>query len=189
MNGNEYEKLKSDYMIKTFVQEEQFGQWLRKFFYLNHELNKEYDSIYQDSFYVVFYELVTIGIEYGKNILDHLKSGNNKEKTEFYFELIKGLENLKSKFSETEFQFIEYKRHSVSHIFQNHYENRISDSGKYQTKRKGKSIDDNNSELKSVILENGSDKEFDINMTKKLYPNITEMYTRLEQIKTHYNKK
>lgn len=64
MNKIEYERLKLDYILQTHANEELFGQWLRKFFYLNSELNKEYDSIYQSSFYVVFYELVTAGLEY-----------------------------------------------------------------------------------------------------------------------------
>lgn len=171
---------------KTFVKEELFGQWLRKFFYLNIELNKEYDTIYQDSFYVVFYELVTVGIEYSRDIVERNES-NSEEKVEFYTELTKGLERLKSMFTETELQFIEYRRHSASHIFQEHYEKRTLDNGKVLAKRKGKSIDDLDSELKGILIEYGGDKSFDINMTKKLYPKVAEIHARLVQIQSHYN--
>ena len=73
MNKIEYEKFKFDNILQTLANEKLFGQWLRKFFYLNNELNKEYDSIYQSSFYVVFYELTTVGIEYSKKVFEHLK--------------------------------------------------------------------------------------------------------------------
>ena len=188
MDKAQYEKLKIDTVIKTFVQEEQFGQWLRKFFYLNAELNKEYDTIYQDAFYIVFYELVTVGLDYSINVLSAVEKSNNKEKIEFYTELIKGLSELKTKFTKTEFQFIEYKRHNSSHIFQNHYENRISNNKKFISKRKGRQIDDINKELKSIILKYGNDKNFDNYLTKKLYLNTSELYQRLVEIKTHYNK-
>ena len=187
MNKIEYEKFKFDHILQTLANEELFGQWLRKFFYLNSELNKEYDSIYQSSFYVVFYELVTVGLEYSKKVLGHLKNSENLEKKEFYLELIGGLKNLKSLFSESEFEFIEYKRHSSSHIFQNHYEKRITDKGKIITKRKGKLIDKLNKEYKKTLIEHGFDRGFDEYMMRKLYPKITEFYNKLEKIKTHYN--
>ena len=187
MNEIKYKKLKFDHILQTLANEELFAQWLRKFFYINNELNKEYNSIYQNSFYIVFYELSTVGLEYSKSLLEHIKNSQNFEKKEFYKELINGLISLKSLFSESEFEFIEYKRHSASHIFQNHYENRISNKGKILTKRKEKLIDELNSEFKEILLKYGFDRGFDKYMTSKLYPKITELYNGLEKIKTHYN--
>ncbi|AGA78885.1 hypothetical protein [Echinicola vietnamensis] len=188
MNKIEYERLKLDYILQTHANEELFGQWLRKFFYLNSELNKEYDSIYQSSFYVVFYELVTAGLEYSKKVFESLQNSENHEKKEFYSELIGGLKILKLLFSESEFEFIEYKRHSCSHIFQNHYEKRITDKGKIITKRKGKLIDKLNKEFSETILKHGFERGFDEYMTQKLYPKITKLYNGLEKIKMQYNR-
>jgi len=185
MNKIEYEKFKFDNILQTLANEELFGQWLRKFFYLNNELNKEYDSIYQSSFYVVFYELTTVGIEYSKKVFEYVKNSQNLEKKEFYLELINGLENLKSLFSESEFEFIEYKRHSSSHIFQNHYEKRATDKGKIITKRKGKLIDKLNKDFGETLIKYGFDRGFDEYMTRKLYPKVIELYSGLEKIKTH----
>ncbi|MBC7000907.1 hypothetical protein [Cytophaga sp. FL35] len=187
MSDIEYDKLKFDHILQTLANEELFGQWLRKFFYLNSELNKEYDSVYQSSFYVVFYELVTVGLEYSKKVFGHIQNSENLEKRDFYSELINGLENLKSLFSESEFEFIEYKRHSSSHIFQNHYEKRITNKGKIITKRKGKLIDELNKEFGETLLKYGFDRGFDEYMIRKLYPKISELYSGLEKIKTHYN--
>jgi hypothetical protein len=187
MDRIDVEKFKRDHIIRTFVQQEQFGQWLRKFFYLNEALNKEYDTMYQDMFYIVFYELLTTGNDYAKKVEVCLTGSENLEKIEFYNAITKGLTELQSSFSWNEFQFIEYKRHNASHLFQNHYENIILDSGKIQTTRKGKPIDFINEELQSILKEHKTDRNFDIYMTKKLYPKTLELYNRLDAIKRKYN--
>ena len=120
-------------------------------------------------------------------MLEHVKNCQNLEKKEFYLELITGLNNLKSLFSESEFDFIEYKGHSSSHIFQSHYKKRITDKGKIITKRKGKLIDELNKEFRETLLEYGFDRCFDEYMSRKLYPKIIELYNGLEKIKTYYN--
>ncbi len=186
MNSIEAEKLKQDYIVRAFMQEEQFGQWLRKLFYLNNELNKEYNSMYQGMFYIVFYELLTIGFDYANKVASYLTDSQNTEKIEFYNELIKKIIDFKSSFSDKEIQFIEYKRHNATHLFQNHYENIILDNGKIQTVRKKKQIDVINAELQSILKEHKTDKNFDIYMTKKLYPKILELYNRLDTIKRQY---
>lgn len=186
MNKGEFEKLKFDHIIYTLVNEELFAQWMRNFFYLNSELHKEYDSIYQASFYVKFYELITVGLEYSENVLRHIENSENHEKIEFYKELIQGLKELKSEFSDSEIEFIEYKRHSSSHIFQHHYENKIQDNGKIQTKRKGKLIDELSRDFGTILLKYGFDRGFDEYMNNKLYPKISGLYDRLQEIKTHH---
>lgn len=80
LNKSEHDKYKKDYIIKTLVQEEQFVQWLKKFLFLNSALKNEYDAIYQDSFYIEFYELTTVGLAHAKKILRHLEKGDNHKK-------------------------------------------------------------------------------------------------------------
>ncbi|MFZ7132679.1 MAG: hypothetical protein ACOWWR_10010 [Eubacteriales bacterium] len=186
MNRNEFEKLKFDHMVNTMVNQELFAQWLRNFFYLNHELHKEYDTIYQSSFYVKFHELITIGLDYTEEVSKHLTNSGNKEKIEFYKELKRGLIEFKSEFSESEIEFIEYKRHSSSHIFQHHYENRLLDNGKIQTKRKKKLIDELSRDFQKILIKYGFDRGFDEYMTSKLYPKITRLYNNLEAIKKRH---
>ncbi|MCK0192971.1 hypothetical protein [Arenibacter sp. F20364] len=188
MDKIQYEKLKLDYILQTFADKELFDQWLRNFFYLNSELRKEYDAIYQNSFYIVFYELVTVGLDYSKSVLGNLKNSQNMEKNDFYKELISGLKDIKSEFSESEFEFIEYKRHSSSHIFQTGYQKKILNNGTIKTKRKEKLLDVLNSQFYKILIKHGFDRGFDEYMNSKLYPKIMGLHERLEKIKTHYNK-
>jgi len=182
MDKIQHDKLITDDILRTSINKGLFIQWLKRFFYLNHALNKEYDSIYQGSFYVVFYELVTVGLEYSKGVLTYIDNSENLDEKEFYTELVNRLKKFKSEFSESELEFIEYKRHGFSHIFQNTYENRILDNGKIQTKRKGKLIDELNSTFKEIMLKYGFDRGFDEYVMKKLYPKISELYNKLERI-------
>lgn len=183
MNRVEYEKLKFDFTIKTFVQEEQFYQWLKNFFFLNNELRLDYNSIYQDKFYVVFYELLTVGVVYAHKVFESLKKGDNTGKTEWYKDLNNGLKALKAKLSDDEFDFVEYKRHNACHIFQNHYETQILANGKIKKERKGKNIDELSLAFKKILLKHGSDKNFDIYLTQKLHPLIEELFNCLQNRK------
>jgi hypothetical protein len=56
-------------------------------------MHKEYDSIYQSSFYVKFHELITVGLDFTENVLRHVLNSKNQEKIEFYKELKRGLQN------------------------------------------------------------------------------------------------
>ena len=58
MNKFPVDEFKRDYIIKTFVQETQFEQWLKLFFFLNNELSEKYNFVYQDAFYTKLYELL-----------------------------------------------------------------------------------------------------------------------------------
>jgi hypothetical protein len=159
---------------------EQFAQWLRKFFYLNSELYTEYDTIYQDSFYVVFYELTTVGLKHSKVVLSHLKKEDIK--TEWYTTLVKGLDDFIKLFTETEFEYIKYKRHNASHIFQNDYEHQVFEKGKISSPKRENRIEQMDNDFKDLILLHGGDKNFDIYMHKKLYPLIIDLYDRLQRI-------
>lgn len=179
MNKNEIENLKFETILQTLANEELFAQWLRYFFYLNSELHKGYNTIYQNTFYVVFYELITVGLPFSERVLEHLDNSENLEKKDFYKELIQGLKKLKSEFSESEFEFIEYKRHSASHIFQNGYEKKLLNNGTIKTKRGKKLLDVLNYEFEKILITHGFDRGFDEYMNSRLYPKIMELHKAL----------
>lgn len=187
MNKKEIENLKFDTILQTLANEELFAQWLRYFFYLNSNLHKEHDTIYQNTFYVVFYELIIVGLPFSESVLEHLENSENLEKKDFYKELIQGLKKLKSEFSESEFEFIEYKRHSASHIFQNGYDKKLLNNGTIKTKRGKKLLDVLDYEFGKILIEHGLDRGFDEYMKSKLYPKITELHQELQKIKKEYN--
>jgi hypothetical protein len=178
LSRSDYNKFKLDFIIKTFVHLEQFAQWLRKFFYLNYELNREYDTIYQDAFYVVFYELTTVGLEYSKKVLNHLEKGD--EKIVWYMNLAEGLENFKRLFTEIEFEYIKYKRHNASHIFQSAYEHKVFEKGDISSPKQENRIEQMAKNFQDLILKHGGDKNFDLYMNHKLYPLVIDLYNCLQ---------
>lgn len=91
-------------------------------FYLNNELTRKWDFVYQEMFYIKFYEVTTEGLNYSNKVFEHLKNGKNENKLEWYEELINGLTKIKSTLQEREYCYIEYRRHNTCHIFQNSYE-------------------------------------------------------------------
>jgi len=188
---SEYNKYKLDFIIKTFVHLEQFAQWLRKFFYLNHELSLEYDTIYQESFYVTFHELITVGLDYSKKVLSQLTVED--EKKQWYKNLVEGLEKLKGTFSEIELQYIKYKRHNSSHIFQNDYEHKVFEKGENLTPQRENKIDQNEKDFTNLIRKHGGDKKFDLYMHHKIFPIASDLYDQLQanknQNKRQYKNK
>jgi hypothetical protein len=186
MNNQDVTRLKHEFVLNTLVNQELFGQWVRHFFLLNHELHNKYDTIYQSVFYVKFYELITIGLTYIDEVLEAIKDSDNKEKIETYEELKRGIIEFKSEFSIEELEFIEYKRHSASHIFQHHYETRLLDNGRIQTKRKEKELNELHTNFENILLKHGTDKGFDEYMTRKLYIKIVHLYNNLQIIRKKY---
>lgn len=181
MNQSDYHISRHKLIVKTLVQEQLFGQWLRNFFFLNKKLYEEYDTIYQKTYYTKLYGLLTEGLEYAKKALSYLQGGENIEKLNWYQMLVDGLQGIKSDLSEIEFQFIEYKRHSACHIFQEQYESQLTRKGKVKQFRKNKHLNIVNAELSSIILKHGSDKKFDLYLIEKLYFKTTELYNKLLQ--------
>ncbi len=183
MDKLQFEKFKRDYALRLLVQETQFGQWLNYFFYLNDELSKEYDSIYQQSFYVKLYELLTEGLDHAKLFSENLLPEVNPQKLSWYKCLIEMLLIIRTEVFDDEFEFIEYKRHSSSHIFQNKYEVDIKKNGTLKTTYKnGISLDEVTKRFQQLLLKHGSDKDFDLYINKKLYPLIDKLYNELRQI-------
>jgi hypothetical protein len=172
------EEFKRDFIIKTFVQQTQFEQWLKSFFYLNTELSKEYDFIYQDEFYTKFYELFTEGLVFANKILDALQTGRNTDKRDWYLELISGLNKIKTELTDSEFEYIQYRRHSSCHIFQNSYE-LIQDNLKIKKERNGGQLQEIQKDIQGLILTHGSDKNIDHHINGKLQNKIVDLYKKL----------
>ena len=178
------EEFKRDFIIKTLVQQTQFEQWLRYFFFLNNELIEKCDFVYQDAFYIKFYELFTKGLVYANKVLERLQKGHNTNKFEWYVKLIDGLNNIMSELTEEEFEYIEYRRHNSCHIFQNRYEH-IQENLGIKKDRNGKKLQDINASLKRVISKHGSDKNIDTFINSKLQHKLTDLHRVLTEI---YNK-
>jgi hypothetical protein len=124
--------------------------------------------------------LSTEGIEYAKNVLANLSIEIDEEKVNWYNKLIQGLVKIKLTLSDDEFEFIEYKRHSASHIFQDKYEVEIKKNGKLKTNyRGGEALDEINMRFKKLLLKHGSDKGFDLYITGKLHSIASALYKNL----------
>ncbi|MBN2030766.1 hypothetical protein JW824_11035 [bacterium] len=171
-------QFKRDFIIKTLMQQTQFEQWLRFTFYLNAKLQEEYDTIYQDAFYVKVYEVLTKGLNYAIEVHDSLTKGDNVQKMQWYSKLINGLNKIKSDLDESEFLYIEYRRHNASHIFQNSYEH-IQDNLRIKKIRKNKDLKEINDRLKSMVNKYGSDRNIDDYLNNKLQPELTKLYENL----------
>ena len=172
------EEFKRDFIIKTLVQQTQFEQWLKSFFYLNNELIKEYDFIYQDEFYTKFYELFTEGLAFANKVLDALKTGSNVDKLNWYIKLIEGLNKIRAELTDPEFEYIQYRRHSSCHIFQNSYE-LIQDNLRIKKERNGRQLQDIQKDLQGLILKYGSDRNIDLHINEKLQNTLTNLYKQL----------
>lgn len=72
---------------------------------------------------------MTVGLDYTRTVSESLIMLKDNNVKIFHNELTIGLEGIKSLFPEEEFEFIEYKRHSCSHIFQNSYRKQKKKNG------------------------------------------------------------
>lgn len=125
-----------DYAVKTHTQKQQFDHWLNIFFSINRSLHLEYDSVYQSSYYIKIYQLLTEALEYAEGIRERIKNVDNKDFKDWLDVLINGLTELKRNIPQDELKFIQYRRHNVCHIFQNDYEVQINN--KYEAKRQSR---------------------------------------------------
>lgn len=178
----DYLKYRSKYIFTVLAQQEQFAQWLRKLFFLNHELHTEYNSFYQEMFYIVFHQLITEGLEYIDKVILIQEKSNNEIKYRWTCELQQSLKLILSQLSESELDYIEYKRHNACHIFQNQYECQILKNGKLKDSRKDKKIEDLDKEFDLLLDKYGDDKGFDLHITSLLYPLLIDVYLKLQKI-------
>lgn len=172
-------QFRRDFIIKTLVQKSQFEQWLKFTFYINDQLSKKEDVLYQDIFYVKLYETLTEGLHYAEKIYSHLINTADIEKIQWYSILIDGLTRIKQILNESEFNYIEYRRHCASHIFQNQYEH-IQDNLKIKTVRKDKNLIDIIKQIESLIILHKNERNIDKYLNKKLHPELFNLYNSLQ---------
>lgn len=181
INDIAVKQFKRDLIIKTVVQEKQFEQWLKFTFYLNEKLREEYDSIYQDAFYIHVYEILTEGLTYANKVYEGLLKSKNLKKIKWYSELINGLNKVKSDLSDSELLYIEYRRHIASHIFQNSYEF-IQDNFKIKKERNKENLKDIKEKLNTLIINHGGDRELDDFLNHKIQSYLKKIYENLQSI-------
>jgi hypothetical protein len=179
MNHNEFRK---EISFKIVVQREQLIEWIRRLFFLNESLHKEYDSFYQQMYYIILQELFSEGLPYVQEKVNILNQDTENGNYKWFNILLKSLIEIKSLFPEDELDFIEYKRHNTCHIFQNQYE-RVQDNGKFKTERKNKDIKLLQNEFQKILYKYNWDKGFDVYLTTTLYPILTNLYNTLQSIR------
>lgn len=173
--------IKLEIMLQIFVRKYLFEQWVRKLFYLNNNLNKEYDSIYQDQYYILIYNLLTEGKSHIVQVMESIKESDNKYIIEFYDKLYKAILEMESSLNEDENFYLEYRRHGACHIFQDQYEI-IQENGKIKEKRKNISLVKLHQSLENVINKYEGDNGFDLYLNKLFYPILSKLYSELTNI-------
>ena len=92
--------------------------------------------------------------------------------------LVEEFNNIKNELSDTEFEYIEYRRHNACHIFQNSYEH-IQENLRIKKERNGKKLQDIQKGIQALILKHGSDKDIDDFINAKLQTKLTGLYNQL----------
>ncbi len=164
------------FIDKIISQKNHFDNWLKYLLHINIELNEEYNSIYQQAFYVKLYEMLTNGLIYAEQIVEILHKTQNDNLLNWYQIIVNDLTYIKTQISEKELALIEYKRHRACHIFANAYEIQITK--KYEIKRPDRFYkwDD----FTDLLIEHGSEKEIDKYLFKKISILLSEMQEKLE---------
>lgn len=179
------EQYLNDFIIKKIAQNEQFNQWLRRFFYLNSELSKKHDVFHQELFYVRLDGFFTECFEYANKELSYLKKNPvNAGLQNFYSKLVSEITNLKLNLTEDEYLYIGYRRNVVCHILQNGYEI-IQDDFKIKKKREGMNMNILRNKLKGFILLHGGESNIDKHLNSKIQPKLISIHTNLVKLYTH----
>jgi len=132
-------------------------------------------------YYVSLNQLMKEGVPYVENVTRLLKNGENKHLKEWFNTLQNSLYKIKELLPENEWEYIEYKRHNVCHIFQNQYE-QIQDSGNIKSNRNNKKITEIDKNFQSILLKYKLDDGFDKHITTTLYPILNDLYNELKRI-------
>jgi len=178
---NSLKSFRIEATLKILVQQQQFFQWLRKFLYINESLHKEFDSVYQQMYYVMLNQLLVEGIPYTEKAVCSLSESDNKYMKEWFGTLLASLNKIKTIFPEIELDYIEYKRHNACHIFQNHYE-QIQEKGEIIRRRKKKDLVQIDNDFQSILEKYNCDAGFDAYITTTLYPILNDLYRDLQSI-------
>ncbi|MEA5128297.1 MAG: hypothetical protein VB074_08945 [Proteiniphilum sp.] len=178
---NSWQSFRTEATLKILVQQQQFFQWLKKFLYINEFLHNEFDSVYQQMYYVMLNQLLVEGIPYTESAVRHLRKSDNKYTQEWFETLLANLNKIKAMFPEKELDYIEYKRHNACHIFQNHYE-QIQENGKIIHQRKKKDLVQIEKDFQSILKKYNGDAGFDKHVTITLYSILDDLYRELQRI-------
>ena len=194
MDDKEWKKYINDPMwqikSKIVIQQQQFEMWLKKLFYLNDALHKEYDLFYQELFIVILFQTITEGYSYLVNNLNTISKTKNKYWIDWHKRLIASIGEIKSKFTSNEFAYLEYRRHNACHIFQNGYEI-IQDNGTIKKERRitdksgskySKDLQELELDFFKVLDKYSNDKGYDDHFRSLLYPIINQLYLDLQKI-------
>lgn len=173
--------VKLEIVTQIFTRKFLFEQWLTKIFFLNDSLNKEYNTIYQDHYYILIYNLLTEGKSHLEQVIESINGCENQYKVQFYDKLHKALLELKSSLKEEEYYYLEYRRHCACHIFQDGYEI-IKDNGKIKQERGNVNLVKLHQSLEDIIVRYNGDKGFDLYITKLFYPILSKLYFELSSI-------
>lgn len=176
---------KIEYIQKTFIQEQQFYQWLQILFKLNMELNKNYNHNSADLFVVKVVQFLNEGKNYCEIIIPTLIKSNNK-KSYFFQHILDFIEQFKVDISEAELDFLEYKRHNICHIFQNGYEP-IQNNLKIKTHLKNRTLKEIEKNLISIISSEKDEFTVQEKLFKRYYNIIEKLRSDLMAIQKQYN--
>lgn len=161
---------------------QQFNNWMNNMFLLNKKLNRNFDPVYLQVFYIVIVELNQTGTKY---IHDFVDSNKESETRKLYFETIEnGLINLLDDFTKEEKNYILYKRDCSCHIHQTYYEfNYIKGKIKSERKINGEKMNKTDFQEQSfdILFKHGSDEQFDKHFLNVLYPRISGLYDTIKK--------
>jgi len=177
---------KFKYTRKTFIQEQQFYQWLQILFRLNIEINEEYNHNSADLFVVKLVQFLNEGKNYCEIIIPQLIESNNNLH-HFFQCILEFIEQFKINISVAELDFLEYKRHNICHIFQNGYEP-IQNNLKVKTHLKNRQLTEINKNLISIISSEKDEYTVQKKLFKQYYIIIEKLRTDLIDIQKQYNQ-
>ena len=180
MTQDEFNVLSQGIPDKIQIDHQLFMNWMSKAFKIKNMLNSKFEKSLMDYFYIVIVQIVLEGIPYTERIS---KNVDDKEEGILFMRLLnKHISNIFSKFSDKENEFINYRRDSAAHIFVTSYENRIQ-NGKVVTNRKGRNITDINEHIYDVILEHGTELEFDKYFLKNITDSLDELSKEIKELR------
>jgi len=158
--------------------------WLNMLFYLNHELNSNYNSVMMNYFYVLLYEATHSGKEYINSVYQNIKGSNTKNEKTFSI-LHHHIPLLLDDFEEDEVLYLNFRRDDACHIFTNGWEIDINFSkNKLKDTRKKQDIREIDIKIENVIRRHGGlpEKNVDSYFLKTLFNKILDLNEKLKNV-------
>jgi len=175
--------IRQEIILKIVGHNYLFEQWIIKVFYLNNSLHNEYDSFYQNQYYISIYNLFNEGWAHVKRVILSVRDSKNIYIIQYYNKIDECINRLRLIFKDDEYYYLEYRRHGACHIFQDSYE-MIQDNGKIKTQRNNMSLPELTQNLQAVIKRYNGDKGFDLYLNITFYPILVELYEILQKIRS-----